>query len=190
MVTVLDVRSSAVFKRSTTIEEPKLATAYDSAREHLGPAFDSAKETGSHALQAALAAMIPVVAAAAPAVAAAKAKGSELFNSDSAQEARQRAALMMAVAKGEPFAAAKRRRWRLALAFFAIGSAVGAGIAMFRERMRIDADEYDDEDTPAGANVDLSRPLTEKEPQPVNVLPDVTDNESRADDYTGPKAKF
>jgi hypothetical protein len=180
-----------VFKRSVTIEEPKLTTAYDSAREHLGPALDSAKETGSHALQAALAAMIPVVAAAAPAVAAARSKGSELLNSDTAQEARTRAGLMMAAAKGEPIATGKRRRWRLALAFFAVGSAVGALIAMFSERMRAAGEEYDDDaDAHAGANVDLSHPLTEKEPQPVNVLPDVTDSGSRPSDFADPKAKF
>jgi hypothetical protein len=171
-----------------------MATAYDTAREHIGPALESAKESGSHALQAAIAAMVPVVAAAAPAVAAAKSKGADLLSSDAAQEARERAALMLAAAKGEAVAR-KRRRWPLVVTFFALGAAIGTAVTSWFRGLTADTTDmaYGDEGR-AGPRVDLTHPLTETEPQPVTVLPDVTEdsaaNGSRVDDYSDPKATF
>lgn len=177
-----------MFKRSVTVEIPKMTTAYDSAMEHIGPAFETAKESGTHALQAALAAMVPVVAAAAPAMAAARNRGADLLSSDAAHEARERAALMLAAAKGEAVAK-KRRRWPLAMAFFALGGAVGAAVAGWLQGMNQTTSYAEDGHT--GPTVDLSHPLTENEPQPVTVLSDVTDlNDERGDDYSDPKATF
>ncbi|MEO6713378.1 MAG: hypothetical protein ABIM89_08130 [Mycobacteriales bacterium] len=161
-------------------------TPYDNAREYLAPALGTAKESGTHALQAAMAAMVPVVAMAAPAVAAAKHKGSDLLHSDAAQEARERAALMVLAAKGETLAK-KRRRWPLLFAFFAIGGAVGAAITNWLQRTADFGPSTYVEDGHAGPNVDLTHPLTENEPQPVNVLDEDTE---AASDYSDPKATF
>jgi hypothetical protein len=171
------------------MEKPK--TTYDSAMDYLAPAIGTAKESGSHALQAALAAMVPVVAAAGPAMAAAKNKGSELLTSDAAQEARERAALMFAAAKGEAVAK-KRRRWPLVMLFFTIGATIGAAITSWLNGppAAIGETSYTEEGH-AGPNVDLTHPLTEREPQRVTVLDDA-DAESGAavDDYSDPKATF
>lgn len=178
-----------MFKRSVTVETPRMATAYDSAMEHIGPALETAKESGSHALQAALAAMIPVVAAAAPAVAAARSKGSDLLSSDAAHEARERAAMMLAAAKGEAVSR-RRRRWPLVMTFFALGGAIGAAITSWLQGMSHTPPTSYVEEGHAGPKVDLSHPLTEKEPQPVTVLPDATHNGEAAADYSDPKATF
>jgi hypothetical protein len=152
----------------------RLAPRVDSAREHLGPAledarerlapaFDTVRETSTDALHQAVEAMAPVVAAA-------RAKGSELLASDTAHEARNRAAAMMAAAKGEPVVV-RKRRWPLAAAFFAIGTAIGAAVAVITSRMAR-AVTPDTEESLAGPRLDMSRPLTEAEPQPVSVLSD------------------
>ncbi|MEP7054878.1 MAG: hypothetical protein ABI912_06485 [Actinomycetota bacterium] len=197
-----------MFKRSVTVDTAKMATAYDSAKEHLGPAYDSAKEhlgpaydnakeQGSHALQAAIAAMVPVVAAAAPAIAAAKtraqARGADLLNSDAALEARERALLMLAAAKGEAVSR-KRRRWPLVVAFFTFGAAIGAAATTWWRRMaEMNGASYAEDGT-AGPRVDLSQPLTEADPQQVTVLPDVptghADSDGHVEDYSDPKATF
>lgn len=176
-----------MFKRSAKVETPKMAAAYDSAREHLAPVLDTAKESGSHALQAAMAAMVPVVAAAAPAMMAARSKGSDLLSSDAAHEARERASLMFAAAKGEQLAA-KQRRWPLVMAFFALGGAIGAAVTTWlRGTSAAPATTYP-EVGHAGPKLDLSQPLTEAEPEPVSLLND-EDGET-AGDYSDPKATF
>jgi hypothetical protein len=180
-------RRTPVFKRSMTVETPRMATAYDSAREHIGPAFDSAKESGTHALQAALAAMIPVVAAAAPVVVAAKHKGADLLSSDAAHEARERAALMLAAAKGEAVAR-KRRRWPLVIAFFAVGAALGSVVTTWLQRWTDSTTTSYAEEGHVGPKLDLSHPLTEDEPQPVTVVTEVTADDDRVEDYSDPKA--
>lgn len=187
-----------MFKRSVKVETQKMATAYDSARDYLVPAYDSArehlapvlgtaKESGSHALQAAVAAMIPVVAAAAPAMAAARSRGSDLLSSDAAHEARDRAALMLAAAKGESLAT-KRRRWPLVIAFFALGGALGAAVTSWLRGTDSSASAYP-EVGQAGPKIDLSQPLTEDVPEPVKVLADEDDAEGLGD-YSDPKATF
>lgn len=177
-----------MFRRSATIEIPR-PTAYDTAREYLGPAIGTAKESGSHALHAALAAMVPVVAAAAPAVAAAKHKGSDLLSSDAAHEARERAALMLAAAKGEAVAK-KRRRWPLVMLFFAVGGAVGAAVTSWLQRMtELPPETTYPEQGHAGPNVDLTHPLTESEPLPVTVLDD-EEADAGVGDYSDGKATF
>lgn len=183
-----------MFKRSVTIETPKMATAYDSAKEHLGPAFETAKESGVSALHTAMAAMVPVVAAAAPAMAAAKSRGADLLNSDAAHEARDRAVLMLAAAKGE-VATKKARRWPLAMAFLALGGAVGAAVTAWLQGMsqkQPPAVPFPkiSESGHAGPKLDLSHPLTEKEPQPVTLLPDAAEHNGLVDDYSDPKATF
>jgi hypothetical protein len=186
-----------VFKRSHSVETPRMATAYDSAKEHIGPAIETAKESGAHALQAAMAAVVPVVAAAVPAMAAAKSKGADLLGSDAAHEARERAALMLAAAKGEAVSK-KRRRWPLAMSFLALGSAIGAAVTTWLQRKAQIPSPYYAESGHAGPKVDLSKPLTETEPLPVTVLSDGADENSdgtdddgeRVDDYSDPKAAF
>jgi len=175
-----------------------LGPAYESAKEHIGPAYETAKESGAHALQAAIAALVPVVAAAGPAMVAAKNKGADLLASDAAQEARDRAALMLAAAKGEAVAK-KRRRWPLVVAFFAVGAAVGTAVSTWFQRLTEDTSATYAEHSHAGPKVDLTHPLTETDPQPVTVLPDVTeelsddnhsDDNGRVEDYSDPKAAF
>lgn len=177
-----------MFKRAVVVETPKMTTAYGSAREYVVPVYETAKESGSHALQAALAAMVPVVAAAAPAVAAAKSKGADLLSSDTAHEAKERAAMMLAAAKGD-VVVKQRRRWPLVIAFFALGSALGAAVMAWLRGMSEAQPAYT-ESGHAGANVDLSHPLTESNPQPVTVLPDVTEDDETLGDYSDPKATF
>ena len=194
-----------MFKRTATVEAPPM-TAYDNARvkaalaagtttaavmtamDHLAPRLDTAKETGSHALHNAREAVVPVIAAAAPAMAMAKAKGGELLTSDAALEARNRATLILAAAKGRPVVV-QRRRWPLAAMFLALGAAVGAVIAMATSRMATTAAPAAEEST-AGPNIDLSHPLTETEPQPVNVLSDSTGLDDIGDSYTEPRSTF
>jgi len=140
-----------------------LGPALEDARERLAPAFDTVRETSTEALHQAVEAMAPVVAAA-------RAKGSELLTSDTAHEARNRAALMLAAAKGEPVVV-RKRRWPIAAAFLAIGAAIGAAVAMATSRMA-KAVTPDTEQSIAGPGLDMSQPLTETEPQPVSVLSD------------------
>jgi hypothetical protein len=118
----------------------------------------------------------------------AKAKGGDLLTSDAALEARNRATLMLAAAKGRPVVV-QRRRWPLAAMFLALGAAVGAAIAMVTSRMATAVTPTADEST-AGPNIDLSHPLTETEPQPVNVLSDATDLDDIGDSYTEPRSTF
>jgi hypothetical protein len=194
-----------VFKRTATVEAPTM-TAYDNARvkaalaagtttaavmtamDHLAPRLDTAKESGSHALHNAREAVVPVIAAAAPAMAMVKAKGGDLLTSDAALEARNRATLMLAAAKGRPVVV-QRRRWPLAAMFLALGAAIGAAVAMVTSRMATTVPPAAEEST-AGPNIDLSQPLTETEPQPVNVLSDATSLDDIGDSYTEPRATF
>jgi hypothetical protein len=153
-----------------------LGPAIEDARERLAPAFDSVKESSTDALHQAVEAMAPVVAAA-------RAKGSELLTSDTAHEARNRAALMLAAAKGEPVGV-RKRRWPLAAAFFALGTAIGAAVAMLTSRSARVVTP-DAEESIAGPRLDMSQPLTEAEPQPVSVLSDaqLSDSDLTPTDY-------
>jgi len=180
-----------VFKRSATVEAP-VSTAYDQARakaalaagattaavasakdrlaphldtakEQWGPALEVAKENSAQALHSAKEAVVPLVDVA-------RAKGADLLSTDTAHEARNRAALMLAAAKGEPVAV-RKRRWPLAAAFFAIGTAIGAAVAVLTGR-GARAVTPDAEESIAGPSLGMSPPVTAAEPEPVGKLSD------------------
>lgn len=141
----------------------RLAPRLDSAKEQWGPALESAKESGAQALHSAKDAVTPLVDVAV-------AKGSDLLSSDTAHEPRNRAALMLAAAKGQPVVV-RKRRWPIAAAFLALGTAIGAAIAMLTGRAASSVTPQTEE-SKAGPGLDISTPLTEAEPEPVDVLSD------------------
>jgi hypothetical protein len=169
----------------------RLAPRIDSAKEQWGPAFESAKESGAQALHSAKDAVVPLVDVAV-------ARGADLLSSDTAHEARNRAALMMAAAKGRPVVV-KKRRWPLAAAFFAIGSAVGAAVAMLTSRTAATMSAQTEE-SGVGGRLDLAKPAAESTPPPLTALSDqdYATDEGSADkptteadgSFTSPRATF
>lgn len=206
-----------MFKRSTVMEKPastydqarakaalaagtttaavasakdRLAPRIDSAKEQWGPAFESARESGAQALHSAKDAVTPLVDVAV-------ARGADLLSTDTAHAARNRAALMVAAAKGRPVVVQKRR-WPIAAAFLALGTAIGAAIAMLTGRAASSVAPQAEE-SKAGPGLDISSPLTEAQPEPVNVLSDAdvglskddikpTSATAKDESYTKPRA--
>ncbi|HEV2888896.1 MAG TPA: hypothetical protein VGX28_00820 [Frankiaceae bacterium] len=107
-------------------------------------ARNAARDTVTPALQKAQGAVTTtVVPAVVTGLTVAKAKGSDLLDSDVALEARRRGSAIVKAAKGETFATtAPSRRWRFGLGMVTIGTGLGFAIAWLMKRLSTPVESY------------------------------------------------